>query len=46
MKRAIIVLCSLIVIFIAILTFQFVNFGKDTNGDTLDNEGEYYNIED
>lgn len=45
MKRAIIVLCSLIVIFIAILTFQLVDFGKDTNGDTLDNEGEYYNIE-
>lgn len=46
MKRAIIVLCSLIVIFIAILTFQYIDFGKDTNGDTLDNEGEYYNIED
>lgn len=46
MKRAIIVLCSLIVIFIAILTFQYIDFGKNTNGNTLDNEGEYYNSED
>ena len=43
MKKAIIVLCSLIVIFFAILTFQYIDFDKETDKYTLDNQGEYYN---
>lgn len=43
MKKAIIALSSLIVIFIAILVFQYMDFGKGVDYNTSGDQGEYYN---